>query len=119
MAEVQGRSQTQTQTTRGRGGGRGGRGGYGSRNSTARWANGDKTATTDSPSPSDDGDVAQLREQYGEKLGLIKELFEDWSDADILYALEETHGDVELAATRISDGSSIHPSIHPFHPSLY
>ncbi|KAI3332053.1 hypothetical protein HD806DRAFT_179328 [Xylariaceae sp. AK1471] len=103
MAEVQAR--TQTQTTRGRGGGRGGRGGFGGRNTNTRRANGDKTAVAESSTFDDDGDIAELRKQYGEKLGMIKELFEDWSDADILYALKESDGDVELTATRISDGT--------------
>ncbi|KAF2971057.1 hypothetical protein GQX73_g2507 [Xylaria multiplex] len=103
MAEVQPRSQNPT--TRGRGGGRGGRGGFGGRNTTARRANGDKTAATEPAAFDDDGDIAQLRQQYGEKLGLIKELFEEWSDADILYALKETDGDVELTATRIAEGT--------------
>ncbi|KAI1351401.1 hypothetical protein F5Y01DRAFT_325367 [Xylaria sp. FL0043] len=103
MAEVQSRSQNPT--TRGRGGGRGGRGGFGGRNTTARRANGDKTAATESAAFDDDGDIAQLRKLYGEKLGMIKELFEDWSDADILYALKETDGDVELTATRIAEGT--------------
>ncbi|KAI0406091.1 hypothetical protein F4802DRAFT_559300 [Xylaria palmicola] len=103
MAEVQSRSQNPT--TRGRGGGRGGRGGFAGRNTTARRANGDKTAITEPAALDDDGDIAQLRKQYGEKLGLIKELFQDWSDADILYALKETDGDVELTATRIAEGT--------------
>ncbi|TGJ84168.1 hypothetical protein E0Z10_g4610 [Xylaria hypoxylon] len=102
MAELQPRSQNPT--TRGRGG-RGGRGGFGGRNTSARRANGDKTAATEPAAFDDDGDIAQLRQQYSEKLGLIKELFEDWSDADILYALKETDGDVELTATRIADGT--------------
>ncbi len=104
MAEVQTRSQNPT--TRGRGGGRGGRGGFGGRNTTARRANGDKTVTTEPAAVDDDGDIAQLRKLYGDKLGMIKELFQDWSDADILYALKETDGDVELTATRIADGVS-------------
>ncbi|KAI1825992.1 hypothetical protein F4861DRAFT_499789 [Xylaria intraflava] len=103
MAEVQTRAHNPT--TRGRGGGRGGRGGFGGRNTTARRANGDKTAAAESTAFHDDSDIAQLRKQFGEKLVLIKELFEDWSDADILYALKETDGDVELTATRISDGT--------------
>ncbi|KAI3337751.1 hypothetical protein F4824DRAFT_461592 [Ustulina deusta] len=103
MAEVQTRSQNPT--TRGRGGGRGGRGGFGGRNTTARRANGDKTVTTEPAAVDDDGDIAQLRKLYGDKLGMIKELFQDWSDADILYALKETDGDVELTATRIADGT--------------
>ncbi|KAI1089599.1 hypothetical protein F5B19DRAFT_495211 [Rostrohypoxylon terebratum] len=102
MAEVQARSQAPS--SRGRGGGRGGRGGFGSRGPVNRRTNGDKS-TLDAPSLDDDGDVFQLRKQYGTKLDTIKELFPDWSDADILYALKETDGDVEVAATRISDGT--------------
>ncbi|KAI1813198.1 hypothetical protein GGS20DRAFT_554496 [Poronia punctata] len=102
MTEVQAR---QNPTARGRGGGRGGRGGFGGRNTTARRANGDKNAAVESSSSDDDSDIAQLRKQYGDSLGLIKELFPDWSDADILYALKETDGDVELTATRIAEGT--------------
>ncbi|KAJ8106649.1 hypothetical protein ONZ43_g6993 [Nemania bipapillata] len=105
MAEIQ--SRTQNPTTRGRGGGRGGRGGFGGRNTTARRANGDKTGAVEPATFDDDGDIAQLRKQYGEKLAVIKELFEDWSDADILYALKETDGDAELTATRIAEGHTL------------
>ncbi|CAJ2513154.1 Uu.00g012730.m01.CDS01 [Anthostomella pinea] len=106
MAEVQARSQTAA-SARGRGGGRGGRGGFAARGGANRRANGDKSTAADAPAASDDddGDVGQLRKQFGDKLDLIKELFPDWSDADILYALKETDGDVEVAATRIADGT--------------
>lgn len=101
MAEVQARSQAPP--SRGRGGGRGGRGGFGGRSSNRR-TNGDKPTIADATSFEDDGDVSQLRKQHGGKLDMIKELFPGWSDADILYALKETDGDVELTATRIADG---------------
>ncbi|KAI0889337.1 uncharacterized protein GGS22DRAFT_153665 [Annulohypoxylon maeteangense] len=103
MAEVQARSQAPS--SRGRGGGRGGRAGFGSRGPANRRTNGDKFSTLDATSLDDDGDVSQLRKQYGLKLDTIKELFPTWSDADILYALKETDGDVEVAATRIADGT--------------
>ncbi|KAK7932336.1 hypothetical protein PG985_003048 [Apiospora marii] len=102
MSEVQARSQAPT--SRGRGGGRGGRGGFGGRGGT-RKPNGDKSISADNSSFDDDGDVSQLRKQHGEKLDMIKAIFPDWSDADILYALKETDGDVELTATRISEGT--------------
>ncbi|KAI0841163.1 hypothetical protein F5Y06DRAFT_214487 [Hypoxylon sp. FL0890] len=103
MAEVQARSQAPP--SRGRGGGRGGRGGFANRSSTNRRTNGDKLTTADATTLVDDGDVSQLRKQYGGKLDTIKELFPHWSDADILYALKETDGDVEVAATRIAEGT--------------
>ncbi|KAI1494400.1 hypothetical protein F5X96DRAFT_617758 [Biscogniauxia mediterranea] len=103
MAEVQARSQAPS--SRGRGGGRGGRGSFAGRNATNRRPNGDKSTAADSAGFDDDGDVVQLRKQYGGKLDTIKELFPDWSDADILYALKETDGEVEVAATRIAEGT--------------
>ncbi|KAI1482358.1 hypothetical protein F4774DRAFT_370973 [Daldinia eschscholtzii] len=103
MAEVQARSQAPS--SRGRGGGRGGRGGFANRTPANRRTNGDKLTTADANAFDDDGDVSQLRKQYGGKLDTIKELFPTWSDADILYALKETDGDVEVAATRIAEGT--------------
>ncbi|KAI1073888.1 hypothetical protein F5B20DRAFT_574454 [Whalleya microplaca] len=102
MAEVQARSHPTP--TRGRGG-RGGRGGFGARSAGNRRPNGDKSTIADPASFDDDSDVSQLRKQYGIKLDTIKELFPDWSDADILYALKETDGEVEVAATRIAEGT--------------
>lgn len=104
MSEVQSRSQP---ASRGRGGGRGGRGGFASRSdarsTNTRRTNGDKSTAADSLD--EDGDVGQLRQQFGDSLETIKAIFPDWSDADILYALQENDGDVELVATRISEGS--------------
>lgn len=114
MAEVQARSQGPS--SRGRGGGRGGRGGFSARSAPNRRTNGDKITIADA-TPDDDGDVSQLRKQYGEKLDTIKELFPNWSDADILYALKETDGDVEVTATRIADGTK--QKLFHFHTILH
>ncbi|KAI1840587.1 hypothetical protein JX266_013191 [Neoarthrinium moseri] len=101
MSEVQARSQAPA--SRGRGGGRGGRGGFASRSANPRRPNGDKAAASDFAD--EDGDVSQLRKQYGDKVETLQSIFSDWSDADIVYALQETDGDVEVAATRISEGT--------------
>jgi hypothetical protein len=106
MSEVQTR-----QSTRGRGGGRGGRGGFASRGgASTRRPNGDKSTDVNTAFD-EDGDIGQLRKQFAGKLDPIKELFPDWSDADILYALQETDGDIELTAARISEGTSRFASI--------
>ena len=34
----------------------------------------------------------------------LKELFPDWADQDLRYVLDEAHGDIDLAITRISEG---------------
>ncbi|KAH6608616.1 hypothetical protein Trco_001962 [Trichoderma cornu-damae] len=93
--------------SRGRGSGRGGRGGFAGRG--GRRANGDKTdhkAADDTLGAfEDEGEFAELRKQYGDKTSVIREMFTDWSEADVLYALKETNGDETEAVTRIADGT--------------
>lgn len=127
MSEVQSRSSA----ARGRGSGRGGRGGGSARASTrssnrSAATNGDAKHDADSSLPTldDEGDVGELKQKYGSKVGMIKEMFSDWSDIDILYALQEADGDENLAVTRIADGACsflirvpMTPGIPPFHTS--
>ncbi|KAK4146056.1 uncharacterized protein C8A04DRAFT_26218 [Dichotomopilus funicola] len=107
MSEVQ----TRPAAPRGRGSGRGGRGGFatrgGGRAGTRPSANGDSKHDTDSSLPTleDEGDVGQLKQQYGSKVAVIKEMFPDWSSVDILFALQETDGDENLTVTRIAEGT--------------
>lgn len=110
MSEVQSRP-----AARGRGSGRGGRGGGHSTRGGSRIAsrtaipNGDSKHDTDSALPTleDEGEVGQLKKQYGSKVGLIKEIVPDWSEVDILFALRETDGDENLAVSRIAEGKLI------------
>lgn len=105
MSEVQSRPSA----PRGRGSARGGRGGFSSRGRGSRGhaTNGDKihTDTDASASIDDDSEVAQLKKQYGSSVGTIKELFPDWTDEDIVFALQETNGDLETTVDRISNGN--------------
>ncbi|GKT40381.1 CUE domain-containing protein [Colletotrichum spaethianum] len=106
MSEVQ----TRPAASRGRGSGRGGRGGFASRGGrTSGRPNGDKfdskNDVDDATAFEDQGELGELKKQYGSKAPLIKELFPDWSEQDILYALQETDGDENLAVTRIAEGT--------------
>lgn len=111
MSEVQ----TRTAASRGRGSGRGGRGGFASRGGrTQGRTNGDKfdhKDTDDATAFEDQGELGELKKQYGSKTPLIKELFPDWSEQDILYALQETDGDENLAVTRIAEGTYAPPPL--------
>lgn len=108
MSEVQARPAA----TRGRGSAvRGGRGGFSSRGgrnpSRSANTNGDakhEPEVTALPTL-DDPEVAHLKDAYGTKLPIVKELFPDWSDVDILYGLQETDGDEALTVERIADGT--------------
>lgn len=113
MSEVQARSSA----ARGRGSARGGRGGFASRGGRSGGrANGpdSKTDGVDNPSAFDDdqGVIADLKKQYGDKTPVIKEMFPEWSEVDILFALQETDGDETEAVTRIAEGKPV-PSPSP------
>ncbi|KAH8551023.1 hypothetical protein BGW37DRAFT_494526 [Umbelopsis sp. PMI_123] len=51
-----------------------------------------------------DTDLKKLKSQYGPKLSTLRELFADWSDEDLIFALQEADGDLELTIDRISEG---------------
>ncbi|TWU74552.1 hypothetical protein ED733_006223 [Metarhizium rileyi] len=102
MSEVASRSSA----TRGRGSGRGGRGGFAGRGGRSR-TNGDKSDHKDENLGAfeDEGEFAELRKQYGDKTSVIREMFPDWSEADVLFALQETNGDENEAVARIAEGT--------------
>ncbi|KAL6403280.1 hypothetical protein AUP68_12620 [Ilyonectria robusta] len=93
--------------SRGRGSGRGGRGGFAGRG--GRRTNGDKPEHKGDESlgafDDEGGDFGELRKQYGDKTSVIREMFPDWSEVDVLFALQETNGDENEAVTRIAEGS--------------
>ena len=101
MSEVASRASA----SRGRGAGRGGRGGFAGRGGRPR-ANGDnhKQADDNLGAFEDEGEFAELRKLYGDKTAVIREMFPDWSEADVLFALQETNGDQNEAVARIADG---------------
>lgn len=45
-----------------------------------------------------------MKKQYKAQLPMLKELFQDWNDVDLLFALQETDGDLESTIDRISEG---------------
>ena len=91
---------------RGRGSGRGSRGGYSSRGgrSTNRAANGDKSDVIEAASVEDEGEIGELKSMYASKLSTIKEMFPTWTAEDIVFALQETDGNLESTIERISEG---------------
>lgn len=87
-------------SARGRGGysGRGGRGG-------TRQANGHKEDIPTEMSYEDEGELGDLKKLYAPKLSIIKEMFPHWTDEDLVFALQETNGDLEGTIDRISEGT--------------
>ena len=102
MADVQ------TRSSRGRSRGRGGmsRGGVASR-TASKSAN-----ASQMPEPVEDpleaeSELGQLKKHYNTQLSQLKELFPDWTLDDLVFALQETDGDLETTIERITEGSLI------------
>lgn len=120
-------SDTQPRPSGARGGrgsaARGGRGGIasrGARNPIRSATNGDANAKQDQehtslPTLEDQGEIADLNKTYGSKIELVKGIFPNWSDVDILYALKETDGDETTVIERIIEGK---PNLSHFPSSL-
>lgn len=91
---------------RGRGSGRGGRGAFSSRGgrTSNRPTNGETPDISETIPIEDEGELGELKKHYASKLDMIKEMFPDWTDEDIVFALQETDGDLESTIDRISEG---------------
>ncbi|KAK2767791.1 RNAPII degradation factor [Arachnomyces sp. PD_36] len=103
MSEVQSRPTG----SRGRGSTRGGRSGYSSRGGRggSRVSKTDSQETAATTAFEDEGDIGHLKKKYSESLPMLKELFPDWKDEDIVFALEDADGDMAQAAERITEGN--------------
>ncbi|KAL3479280.1 hypothetical protein BJX99DRAFT_222821 [Aspergillus californicus] len=99
MSEVQSRPSA----SRGRVSARGGRGGYSSRGGRG----GSRSTKPDVTEPTydDEGELGQMKKKYSDTLPMLKELFPDWTDEDLVFALEDADGDLEQAIDRISEGN--------------
>jgi len=55
--------------------------------------------------PEDESDAArELRQKYPQQLSQLKMLFQDWTDEELLFVLQDAAGEVELAVGLISEG---------------
>lgn len=103
MSEVQSRPSA----PRGRGSSRGGRGAFSTRGGRGgtRHTNGNKTEEeTAAPPIEEEGEMGELKKTYSSSLGTVKEMFPNWTDEDIIFALQETDGDLQATIERISEG---------------
>lgn len=53
--------------------------------------------------------MGQLKKGYATELETLKELFADWTDDDLVLALEDTDGDLPRTIERISEGEQRSP----------
>ena len=52
----------------------------------------------------DQGELGELKKRYQSQLSTLKELFPDWTDADLVLAIEESDGDLQTTIEKISEG---------------
>ncbi|KAK0662442.1 hypothetical protein DIS24_g2019 [Lasiodiplodia hormozganensis] len=101
MSEVQSRPSA----PRGRSSARGARGGYSSRGPRSqKQTNGDHKSAGSIDASAEEGELAQLRQQYAIQLATIRETFPDWTDLDLLLALHDSDGDLNVASEKILEG---------------
>ncbi|OJJ51545.1 hypothetical protein ASPZODRAFT_414624 [Penicilliopsis zonata CBS 506.65] len=103
MSDVQTRPAA---ASRGRVSARGGRGGYSNRGGRG----GSRSTKVDSSDDAtlsfeDEGEIGQMKKKYSDTLPTLKELFPDWTDEDLVFALEDSNGDLESAIERITEGN--------------
>lgn len=90
---------------RSRGSFRGGRGGHSSRGGRGgRPTTVDKTTSAE-PVVEDQGEIGQLKSKYASSIKLVQEMFPDWTDEDIIFAIEENGGDLEQTMNRMLEGN--------------
>ncbi|OMJ27420.1 CUE domain-containing protein, partial [Smittium culicis] len=61
------------------------------------------------PSKQND-EASQLKNLYKSQLSTLLEVFPNWTESDLIYALKDADGDLEITIGRISDGNSPIPS---------
>lgn len=105
MADVQPRGAP----VRGRGSARGGRAGFGRGFRAAnRQPNGDATKDTSRiVTLEDEGELGEMKKRYSSQMAMLRELFPDWNEIDLVFALQETDGDVQTTIDRITEGMLI------------
>ncbi|KAJ1921415.1 RNAPII degradation factor [Mycoemilia scoparia] len=52
----------------------------------------------------DEPTVKSLKNKYRQQLSTLSEIFPDWKESDLLFALEEASGQLDLVIARITDG---------------
>ncbi|KAJ6152656.1 hypothetical protein N7497_006975 [Penicillium chrysogenum] len=98
MSDIQNRSSA----SRGRVSARGGRGGFSSRGGRG----GNRSANDNSDISSfEEGEIGQMKKKYSDTLPTLKEMFPDWKDEDLVFALEDSNGELLEAIERISEGN--------------
>jgi len=83
-----------------------GRGGF-SRPSRGRGGHATYGESIVATSIDENDEVIQLKRKYGDKFNTLHDMFPQWADVDVVMALQETGGDLELTVEGITEGIRI------------
>ena len=106
MSEIQSRPSA----SRGRASSRGGRGGHSSRGGRGGTSRSSAPAPVNGSEESaqssyeQEGELGLMKKKYSTSLPTLKELFPDWTEDDLVFALEDSDGDLESAVDHITEG---------------
>ncbi|KAK3049142.1 RNAPII degradation factor [Extremus antarcticus] len=53
----------------------------------------------------DQGELGEMKKKYASELGMLKDMFPDWTDVDLVFALQEADGDIPSTVDKITQGS--------------
>ncbi|TKA71319.1 hypothetical protein B0A55_07136 [Friedmanniomyces simplex] len=105
MSEVEARPPS---STRGRSSVRGGRGsfGRGGPRGGRKQVNGTSADTASMDDLLEDqGEIGEMKKKYAQELGMLRDMFPDWTDVDLVFALQEADGDVAATVEKITQGT--------------
>lgn len=95
---------TRPTATRGRSSVRGGRGGFGRGGPRGGYRTNGAAAVQEDSSIEESGEIADLKKQYSSQLPILKDMFPDWSDLDLVVGLQESNGDLQTTIEKITEG---------------
>ncbi|KAI6795476.1 hypothetical protein KC363_g355 [Hortaea werneckii] len=103
MSEVEARAPP----SRGRSSTRGGRGGFGRGGPRGgrKPINGASDAAQMEESLEDQGELGEVKKKFSSELGMLRDMFPDWTDTDLVFALQESDGDVGATVDKITQGN--------------
>lgn len=96
--------------SRGRSSIRGGRAGYG-RGGPRGGRKSTNGTTSDAlqleESLDEQGELGEMKKKYASELPMLKDMFPDWTDVDLVFALQESDGDMPSTVDKITQGTSL------------
>jgi hypothetical protein len=63
----------------------------------------------------DQGELGNMKKTYSTQLSFMRDMFPDWTDDDLVFAIAEADGDVQIVIDRITQGASL-LLLEPFAP---